>query len=105
MARVTQNPPRTIEDIERRQRELHAVELDAVRTLVVVLRELAIALPSESKLPYELADTAKKLSKAVARYEQTDGGSYLRDVTGNELYALTREIAEEMKRWRPEDES
>jgi hypothetical protein len=103
MARVTQAPPRTIEDIERRQRELHAVELDAVRTLVVVLRELAIALPSESKLPYDLADAAKRLAKEVAFYEDRVESPHV--AANNALYALKGEIAKEMKRWRPEDES
>ena len=60
---------RTIEDIERRQQEVRAIEFDAVRTLITVLRELAIALPPESKLPYDLADAAKSLEEKAALYE------------------------------------
>jgi hypothetical protein len=62
-----QHTTRTIADIERRAEEIKDAELDAIDRLIVFLRELAVELPSESKLPLIFADKANKLSN-ITRY-------------------------------------
>ena len=50
---------RTFEDIERRAQEIQRAEQDAIHTLAVCLRELAVALPEGSALVYDFAKMAK----------------------------------------------
>ena len=97
------NGARTIEDIERRQREVRALEVDAMDVLVRVLRDIAVALPVESKLPYDLADCAKRLEQDLERA----GGENFKPhvVTYNALSDMRHEISDEIARWVPEGES
>ena len=93
--------PRTIEDIEARQRVVRSVEIDA---LVTVLRDIAVALPVESKMTYDLADAAKRLYADIKWLVGSPEHGKPAVCTGNVLSAMQREIAEEMARWKSEEE-
>src|SRR5215213_361732 len=56
----------TIEDIERRAEEVEGAELEALHRIAELLRELAVELPRESKLPIAFAKTAKRIDQYVA---------------------------------------
>ena len=94
------NGARTIADIERRQREVRSSELKAMDLLINVLRDIAVALPVESKLPYDLADCAKQLEKDLARYAGTEG-SEPRVPVYLALSDMRRQVGEEIARWAP----
>jgi hypothetical protein len=53
------DPRQTIEDIERQAEAIRQAEADTMARLAAFLRELAVALPPESKLPVRLAKAAK----------------------------------------------
>ena len=95
--------PRTIEDIERRQREVRVIETDALGVLVWMLRDVAIALPVESKLVFALADCAKEIERRIPSLVSSEYGKPA-IIAGNALYDLRREIAEEIGRWTPDEE-
>ena len=97
--------PHTIEQIEQRQRVVRSIEIDAMNVLIRVLRDLAVALPIESKMTFDLADAAKRLEKDVASLVRAPEHGKPVVCTGNVLYALEREISEEIRRSKPEEES
>src|SRR4051794_36011909 len=96
------NGARTVADIERRQREVRALELDAMDVLIRVLRDIAVALPMESKLPYDLADCAKRLEQDLARYAGS-AGSKPRVPVYLALSDMRRQISAEIERWSPDE--
>lgn len=53
--------PRTIEQIEQRAAEIHRAECDALRSIAAFLREQAVNLPVESRLPLDFAEAANTL--------------------------------------------
>jgi hypothetical protein len=63
----TKPPLRTIEDIERRAAEIRVEERQALATLVVCMREIAVRCPIESRLPMQLAEAATSLSRYATR--------------------------------------
>jgi hypothetical protein len=58
---VSDQPPRTIEDIEREAQEILAAEQRAIGVLVDCIREIAVQLPAMSRLSFELAKAARSL--------------------------------------------
>ena len=99
-----QNATRTIEDIERRQREVRMVEIEAMDVLVRVLRDIAVNLPVESKLTYDLADCAKALENDIAWLLKPTEPGKPAVCASNELRTMTRQIREEIERWKPEEQ-
>lgn len=53
--------PRTIEDLEAQAAAVTEAEREAMRRLAAFLRELAIELPAESRIPVRMAKAAKNL--------------------------------------------
>jgi hypothetical protein len=58
-------PVQTIEDIERRAEEIKDAELDTLARLAAFIRELAVELPPESRMPLIFAKTANDLDTYV----------------------------------------
>jgi hypothetical protein len=86
------NPRRTIEDIERQAVEIRGAENLALAQLVAVMRELAVRLPVESRLPLYLAEHAKSIEEDV---RLTGDHHSQATAASNELRHLLRDIKEE----------
>lgn len=79
----------TIEQIERRIVDVRDAENEALGVLVTVMREIAVRLPVESRLPLILAERAKSIENGV----RLCGDHHSQATTaGNELYFLIGEI-------------
>src|SRR4051794_38449787 len=62
-ARARRATTQTIEQIEARAAAIDEAERDSLRRLAAFLRDLAVELPVESKLPLQCADAAKTLDQ------------------------------------------
>src|SRR4051794_26072319 len=69
-ARARRQSTQTIEQIEARAAEINEVERCALRELAAFLRDRAVELPVESKLPLRFAESAKTLDL----FARTTGG-------------------------------
>jgi hypothetical protein len=52
---------RTIEQIEERSAQIRQAEVDAMREIAALMRDLAVKLPHESALPVKFAEAAKSI--------------------------------------------
>lgn len=88
-ARASRTTVQTIEQIEARTIEIRDAENEALTVLVHVMREIAVRLPLESRLPMVLAERAKSIEEGVRlcgwHHSQATAA-------GNDLYALIREM-------------
>jgi hypothetical protein len=97
-AERTDGTPRTIEEIEQRAALIHRSERDAFDRLAAFLRELAVELPPESRLPIRFAEAANRITQLhdtgalAARIME-------REVQEYELDEVDAWIAE-LARWR-----
>lgn len=89
--RAKRRPPvvQTIEQIERRAVEVREAENEGLVALVHAMREIAVRLPVESRLPAILAERAKRIERDV----RLCGGSHSQaTAASNELYDLVRDL-------------
>ncbi|HEY4279401.1 MAG TPA: hypothetical protein VGM91_14350 [Conexibacter sp.] len=88
-ARTLRATTQTIDQLERRIVAVRDAENDALTVLVTVLREIAVRLPVDSRLPLILAKRAKSIEEGIRLV-----GDHHSQATaaGNELYGLIDEI-------------
>lgn len=60
-ARASRATTQTIAELEERANAIREANRDAMHQIAVLLRDLAVTLPAESKLPLQFAETAKKI--------------------------------------------
>jgi hypothetical protein len=95
----------TIEDIERRAEEVEGAELEALHRVAELLRELAVELPHESKLPVSFANTAKRIEKYLTytfhpSWAVRDLNTMVEDAGREGMERYTRQL-EEFLGWEP----
>lgn len=89
-ARTPRATTQTIEQIEARLIEVRGADRDAMQQIANLLRELAVTLPVESKLPLRFAESAKTLDLF-----SRDNGTLLDAGYGCAMDGMVREVGED----------